>query len=269
MSRIRLGKGGTQATWDLIYKSRQQILINYAKEPDSAKGTWVPRYVEHENGFYEIKWVKIKNGIEVYGDYDGLNEAIRYDRWVSMRDKLFKKFNNTETLNSDKILEWLIKYHHLPLASVNNLNSVAPFRELEVHDNGKDLSLSVRLFKGGDIKEVLEILGSRLRGYVDKFPAGEVSEEELQHMVDCAHAEALAANREKKGKNVPDLIRAIGLWLWDRSKTHPHEGNEALKKRLLAEHPLPDEVDEGHFYRLIKHADKCISAGKALPLTTK
>ncbi|NCC05656.1 MAG: hypothetical protein EOM37_16815 [Proteobacteria bacterium] len=267
MSSIRLGKGGTQATWDLIYKSRQQILNNFAKEPDSTAGTWVPRSIEHENGFNEKKWVKIKNGIEVYNDYDGLNEAIRYDRWVSLRESIFKKINNTQTLNSDKILEWLIKYHHLPLSSVNNLNSVAPFRDLEVHDNGNDLSLSVRLPKGGDIKEVLAILGGRLRSYVDKFPAGEVSDEELQHLVDCAHAEALAANREQKGKDVPDLTRAIGLWLWDRSKTHPHEGNEALKKSLLTEHPLPDEVDEGHFYRLIKHAEKCIAAGKALPLT--
>lgn len=218
MSTVRIGKGGTQATWDLIYSSRRKIL--YAgPEEDTAP-----------------MWAKIRGA---------------------------------STTNADVILQTLIEKGRLPGHALHNINSVAPFRNLEALDSGNDIELQVRLPKGGNIENVLKILGGRLQGYVDKHPAGEVSQDELQHLLDCALMEAMAGNREQSGKQVPDLKRAIGLWLWDRSKTHPHEGNEALKKRLLAEHQMPDKVDEDHFYRLIKHANKCITAGKALPLTTK
>ena len=219
MSAVRIGKGGVQSTWDMIYCSRRKIL--YAGPEEDTTPMW-------------------------------------------------EKIRGASTTNSDKILQTLIDKGRLPGRALHNANSVAPFREMDARDNGNDIELSLRLPKGGDIKKVLEILGDRLQGYVDRNPAGEVSTDELQHLLDCAHMEAMAANREQKGKQVPDLKRAIGLWLWDRSKTHPGESYERMADALFKIFPsMNGEADAQHFYRIINRTSDCITAGRVLPLTTK
>ena len=219
MSTVRIGKGGTQSTWDIIYGSRKKIL--YAGPEEDTASMW-------------------------------------------------EKIRGASTTNADVILQTLIEKGRLPGHALHNINSVAPFRNLEALDNGNDIELQVRLPKGGNIENVLKILGGRLQGYVDKHPASEVSQDELQHLLDCARMEALAGNREQSGKQVPDLKRAIGLWLWDRSKTHPNENNRQHADALFEIFPLLNgEMDINHLDRLIRWTTACITAGKALPLTTK
>ncbi|NCC05076.1 MAG: hypothetical protein EOM37_13790 [Proteobacteria bacterium] len=261
MSSLRLGKGGTLATWDLIYKSRRKILFAGPDE-DTAK--------------------------------------------------LWTKIDGTISYNSTTILEVLLREGRLPGYAVHNLNSVAPFRDLKVHDNGNDLSLSVRILKGGDIQAALTILGDKIRTYVDwsnvkKKEFEEKYEEEtrsangedaletidlmyvemesalinsfdkkLQHLVDCAYVEALATNREEGG-HTPDLKRAFGLWLWDWKYCHPEAKDLrkgyvellALYHRLFtpeknADLPAPNNKRELQKY--VKLTEACIKAGKSSPI---
>ena len=227
MSAVRIGKGGVQSTWDMIYCSRRKIL--YAGPEEDTASMW-------------------------------------------------EKIRGASTTNSDTILQTLIEKGRLPGHALHNANSVAPFRELDACDNGNDIELSLTLTKGGDIKNTFKILGDRLQGYVDKHPAGKVSQEDLQHLLNCAHMEAMAGNREEDG-HTPNLKRAFGLWLWDWKQSHPEakrlrrgykelsELCDRLYDREKNAH-LPAPNKERELQKYIALTEACIKAGKSLPLSS-
>jgi hypothetical protein len=176
----------------------------------------------------------------------------------------------SESTDSSTILKWLILYGRMPLSYLSGGHALM---NAEAEDDSKDIVLKLRLRKGFEakgvtgcgIKRVMEILGDRLDAYVRS------KDGDLEYFIYDARSRMNAESHNPGKKSASDMQRAIGLWLYDRKQA---DQSTTLEKMLgdlqdfVAKVKKDFEIkkDDRSLERYLRRTQKCIEAGKALPM---
>lgn len=182
-------------------------------------------------------------------------------------------------ITSENILTSLLTKGKMPVQFVQNFHvkSLA-FMGLSATDDGIDIHLTARLRKNCDIRASLALLGEQLQAYAvmtetEVAPLRDEGKDPLQGALGAVMAGAMTLGRNPNAKPTPELSRAVGLFLWDKTaeKSSFTDAVNALmgisRQYRSSEAITINDMDLETLRRYCKKTGECIALGMAMPLS--